>query len=181
MWLQGHATHYVPSAVAFHHHSHTTKRFPPATVRLVMIRNSLLACVKNYDDRNLAKVLPAALALAMRRACVAAELDESRLRIEDLRSKELAPSGETASPDGRTSIRELGAADLLAIDDLLRRWDHWMEKRAAVQARRVREDREILPMFLEPLACVEGDPAYAALHRALLEQYGIPLLFASSS
>ena len=43
------------------------------------------------------------------------------------------------------------------------------------------EDREILPMFLEPLACVEGDPAYAALHRALLEQYGIPLLFASSS
>ncbi len=177
MWISGHATHYVPSAVAYHHHSHTSRRFPPATVRLLMIRNSLLACVKCYDDANLARVLPAVLALAARRAYLAGAVDDGALRIERAKLGRLARSGEASRAGRRTSIRALGAADLTAIDDLLGRWEHWMRRRAQVQANRVREDREILPMFLDPLACVEGDPGYQELQRGLFELYDIPGLF----
>ena len=49
----GHEVHYVPTAVCYHHHSSTSKTFPPETVRLLQVRNPLLACFKNYDDENL--------------------------------------------------------------------------------------------------------------------------------
>ncbi|MEZ6016978.1 MAG: glycosyltransferase [Planctomycetota bacterium] len=177
MWVMGHATHYVPSAVAYHHHSHTSRRFPPATVRLVMIRNSLLTCVKNYDDANFARVLPVIVALATRRAWLAAALDAQPLRIESATPTHLAPSGARAEDEAPVAIRALGAADLAALDDLLGRFDHWLEKRRSVQARRALPDQEIFPMFLEPLACVEGDAAYQSLQRALLDLYGVSQLF----
>ena len=187
MWVMDHATHYVPSAVAYHHHSHTSRRFPPASVRLVMIRNSLLACVKNYDDENLARVLPVVLALASRRAAVGSGIagggsgDARSLRIENATAKELAPSGMRAIAEAPFSIHALGAADLVAIDDLLGRWEHWIARRNAVQVRRRRHDRDILPMFLDPLACVEADPAYRALQECLVARFGIDRMFAAAS
>jgi GT2 family glycosyltransferase len=181
MWLMGHATHYVPTALAYHHHSHTSARFPPASVRLVMIRNSLLTCFKNYDDEHLARTLPALIALAVRRAQLATGLAAPEavepLRIERATPRELAPSGARAAEEPPLAIRALGAADLVALDDLLGRFDHWLSRRREVQARRVLPDREIFPMFLEPLACVEEDPAYRALQRGLLELYRVAEIF----
>jgi GT2 family glycosyltransferase len=186
MWVMGHATHYVPRAIAYHHHSFTSKRLPQASVRLVMIRNSLLACVKNYDDANLERVLPVILALATRRAHIAAGLDgdaESAarkvLRIENAGADALAPSGSRSLEDQTVAIRALGAADLVAIDDLLGRWEHWMRRRLEVQTRRRKHDYEIFPMFLDPLACVEADSAYHALQSGLTARYRIPEMFAA--
>ena len=58
-------------------------------------------------------------------------------------------------------------ADLIGINDLLGRWDHWSERREKVQSRRARPDGEILPLFLHPLWCIEKDPAYEELHAGL--------------
>src|SRR5439155_5256563 len=107
--------------------------------------------------------------------------DARSLRIEDATAKELAPSGMQAIADAPFSIHALGAADLVAIDDLLGRWEHWMARRHAVQVRRRRHDREILPMFLDPLACVEADPAYRALQEGLVARFGIDRMFAAAS
>jgi len=184
MWLMGHEVHYVPSAVAYHHHSHTSNRFKPELVRLVMIRNSLYTCVKNYDDANLARVLPVMICLAIRRAHVAGDLGEEAFRIED------AQIGETRlerwrrklgfSPAHTTKIERLGAADLIAINDLLGNWEHWMQRRREVQSRRRREDAEIQRLFLDPLACVEGDPSYAALQESLVAMFGLSEAFRRS-
>jgi hypothetical protein len=150
-------------------------------VRLVMIRNSLLTCFKNYDDEHLVRILPALIALAARRAQLATGLAApeavAALRIERATPRELAPGGTRAAEEPPLSIRALGAADLVALDDLLGRFDHWLARRREVQARRVRADREIFPMFLEPLACVEDDPGYRALQRGLLELYRVAELF----
>lgn len=177
LWLAGHEVHYVPTAVGYHRHSHTSRRFPPEVVRLVMIRNSLYTCVKNYDDDNLAKVLPAMLALAVRRAYLGAGLDEGRFRIEEAKLGKggvLGWLGSLARRENKTtSIGTIGAADLMALNDLLGDWDEWMRRRVEVQSRRKRSDAEIQRMFLEPLASVEADPAYLALQKGLVELFGL--------
>ena len=63
-WVQGHTVEYTPRAVCYHHHSSTSRRLPRETLRVLQVRNPLLACFKNYDDANLRKVFPTMLALA---------------------------------------------------------------------------------------------------------------------
>jgi GT2 family glycosyltransferase len=174
LWLMGHEVHYRPGALCYHHHSHTSKRFSPEVIRLVMIRNSLLTCIKNYDEANFARILPAMLALAIRRAHLKLGLDEHTFRIEAAR---LLAADESAA-DTRVKVERLGAADLIAINDVLSQWEHWMRRRREVQSRRRRGDDQIQRMFLEPLACVEGDAAYAALQAELIARFGLEQTFA---
>ncbi|MEO0650928.1 MAG: glycosyltransferase family 2 protein, partial [Planctomycetota bacterium] len=47
MWVAGYEVHYAPRAVCYHHHSSTSKTFPVETIRLLQVRNPLLACFKN--------------------------------------------------------------------------------------------------------------------------------------
>ncbi len=176
MWLFGHEIHYVPTALCYHHHSHTSKRFAPEVVRLAMVRNSLFTCVKNYDDANLARVLPAMIALAVRRAHLKSELDVRPFRIEQARLTVFAHVKRFFAGEA-VDIARMGAADLIGIDDLLANWDHWMRRRREVQSRRKRSDAEIQRLFLEPLACVEGDAAYAALQAGLFARYGLDETF----
>ena len=74
-------------------------------------------------------------------------------------------------------VDRVGVADLLAIDELIGGWDHWAGRRAAVQALRRRPDAEILPLFLRPHWCIEGDPAYRALHDGAGAFLGIDAMF----
>src|SRR5262249_5410825 len=107
--------------------------------------------------------------------------DARSLRIENATARDLVPSGTRAITEAPLTIHALGAADLIAIDDLLGRWDHWMRRRHEVQVRRRRSDRDILPMFLDPLACVEPDPAYRMLQEGLVARMGIDRMFAAST
>jgi GT2 family glycosyltransferase len=187
MWVLGHEIHYVPSALCYHHHSHTSKRFAPEVVRLVMIRNSLVTCIKNYDERNLARILPVMLALALRRAHLKSDLDEHAFRIEVARLVDVERQGSRRTVDeqratvgDRVAIGKIGAADLIAINDVLANWSYWMRRRREVQSRRKRGDDEIQRLFLEPLACVEGDASYAALQAELVALFGLGETFARS-
>jgi len=59
----------------------------------------------------------------------------------------------------------------------LGRWDHWSERRAEVQSRRRRADREIFELFLKPHWCIEGEPGYRELHAGLTEFFGLDAKF----
>ena len=86
-WVLGHEIHYVPSAVCYHHHSSTSKTFPIETVRLLQVRNPMLACVKNYDQDNLTRVLPVMLGLYLRRMLLVSGIpDDSPYRIQHVRA-----------------------------------------------------------------------------------------------
>lgn len=175
-WLSGHEVHYVPTSVCWHHHSSTSKRFPPETVRLIQTRNPLLTCLKNYDDANLRRVLPVMLAISVRRMLGAAQLPDQHpyfIYHAKLRDVSSDAAGRSEAPE----IRREAIADLIGINEVLSRWPHWMERRAQVQALRKRPDSELFSLFLKPLWNIEPDPVSSEMFTALTHFYGLDELF----
>ncbi len=185
LWVMGHEVRYVPAAVCYHHHSSTSRAFPLESVRLLQVRNPILSCFKNYDDENLRRTLPALLGLAIRRARIVAGIDDERpFRIEHVDARRTDVIGKLKERARRkmvdaVPVRREAVADLLAVNDLLGRWDHWMQRRAEVQSRRRRPDAEVLELFGDPLWCVEDERTYDELHRGLVSFLGIDRLFGS--
>ncbi|TAJ23496.1 MAG: glycosyltransferase family 2 protein [Planctomycetota bacterium] len=183
LWVLGHEIHYVPKAVCYHHHSSTSRTFPMETIRLLQVRNPILACFKNYADDNLRKVLPAQLALALRRTMlVSGVADDTPYRIESVNPRGAGVVGhlwEKARHKVQETapIRREALADLIGINDLLSNWEHWMKRRGEVQRRRKRPDAEIFALFDKPHWCIEGEPSYRALHEGASAFFGIDKLF----
>ena len=190
MWVLGHTIHYVPSAECWHHHSSTSKKLPLQTLRVLQVRNPLFSCFKNYDDDNLRRVLPAALALALRRMLIVSGIpSDEPYRIELARpgagprspsffERALHKLGLKTPPShGSSPINHIAAADLIGINDLLSSWDHWTRRRAEVQSRRKRADAEIFRLFLRPMWCIEDDRAYRELQAGIAKFTGVDKLF----
>jgi len=183
MWILGHSIHYVPSAVCYHHHSSTSRTFPPETLRVLQVRNPLYSCFKNYDDENLRKVLPAMLALAIRRMLLISGIPSDRpFRIEDVDLDRPGAIGKLIDKakrgfDPDMLLRRNAGADLIAINDLLGNWEHWTARRNDVQRARLRPDSEIFPLFMKPMWCIEDESAYQALHNGITRFMGIEALF----
>jgi hypothetical protein len=182
-WVMGHECRYVPTSVCYHHHSSTSKRLPPEMIRLLQTRNPVLACFKNYDDANLRAVLAPLLALHARRMwCVSGLVDDKPFRIEQAANpalggvKRLFDLARTNVQD-EVGVKRMAAADLIGINDLLGRFDHWSARRAAVQAQRKRQDAEIFGLFLKPHWCIEGERGYQELQRGMERLFGLDKLF----
>lgn len=178
LWVLGHEVHYVPTSICWHHHSSTSKRFPPETVRLIQIRNPLLTILKNYDDDNLRRVLPVALGVAIRRMLMAAHIpDQHPYFIYYSKPVDLDPAREAVGPN--PDISREAVADLIAVHEVLARWPHRMVRRAEVQSRRRRSDAEIFSLFLRPLWNVEGDPTSTEMISGLTSFFGVDDMFRS--
>jgi GT2 family glycosyltransferase len=182
-WVLGHETWYTPRAVCYHHHSSTSRRLPVEMVRLLQVRNPQLACFKNYDDAHLRQILPAMLALAVRRMFLNAGMgDQKPFRIEHARMSMPGPLdpllNKLRKVRGTVDLGRVAAADLLGMNDLLGNFAHWRRRREEVQARRRRPDSEIFRLFLRPEWCIEGEGPYQELQQGLSELFGIEELFA---
>ncbi len=183
-WLAGGEVHYVPSSQCWHHHSSTSRRLPIEMVRLIQVRNPVLACFKNYDDEHLRQVLPAILSLFVRRMWMNSGLHEkdAEFRIEQATNpassmfRRMLDKAQ-ARFDETIDFRRIGAADLVAINDLLGNWDHWMRRRKGVQALRRRPDSEIFSLFQKPFWCIEGERGYVELQKGLVEFHGLDRTF----
>jgi hypothetical protein len=184
LWVLGHSIQFVPEAVCYHHHSSTSRTFPMETIRLLQVRNPLLACFKNYDDEHVRRVLPAALALALHRARLVSGIeDDAPFRIEHANPRAAGVVGRLwekarASVHETYPLRREAVADLVGLNDLFARWEHWSRRRAEVQSRRRRPDAEILGLFHQPLWCIMEDASYQTLQRGLTGFFGIDALFA---
>jgi hypothetical protein len=191
LWVMGYEVHYVPTSVCWHHHHGTSSRLPPETVRLIQVRNPLYACFKNYDDDHLRRVLPVALALFLRRMLIISGIPSDQpFRIEQARMIGEQPpagwltraiselKGSEVLPPGQTAVSSYCVADLIAANDLIANWAHWMNRRAEVQSRRRRPDQEIFGLFLRPMWAIEQDPQYRALLEGSADFFGLHQLFA---
>jgi len=185
LWVLGHEVHYVPESVCWHVQHGTSRAMPREAVRLLQVRNPLLACVKNYDDAHLKQILPVALALMMRRMLLVSGLESDRAyRIEHARPVHVTGLlGRTLARvrrklSERERVKRKGVADLLAANDLLGNWTHWMARREEVQAARRRSDEDIFGLFLRPMWSVEDDPGYRELFEGSAEFFGVDALFA---
>jgi len=136
-WVQGERVLYASEAIAFHRHHGSGME--ASRWRTLLERNALASLYKNYDDGNLAVVLPAARALAEARAALAAD-----------------------SEPYRAGMRAFDAA-LPAL----------ASGRAAVQVRRRRPDREIVPLFVEPFRPSAFGRVYWETQRRLVRELGV--------
>ena len=68
LWVLGHRVLLVPASTVFHRHHGTMSAVADWKRRLLFERNTIFSVVKNYDEENLARVLPVALMLLAKRA-----------------------------------------------------------------------------------------------------------------
>ncbi len=165
--LLGWRVRYVPGSVAYHRHHVTMKKFGNYRESYLLERNALLSMYKNYDDETLARALPAAISLAIRRGTARAEVDTSALGDGDT-----APS---------TELPKMGLTGVHAVDYLVEQLPSLADTRSRLQAARRRTDHELFPLFrhaIEPAYPVEH---YLAGHRDLVKAWGIEEWFISQS
>lgn len=182
LWVTGHRVLYTPGAVCYHHHSATSRTFPQQQVRLLQVRNPLLAIIKNYGEGNVERALAAALLLATARGIAVGGIDIDAFRIEKSRSRRTGGMREVLVRAGRRLDRKLSVpktaiADFVAIGDVGHLLPKILAKRRSIQERRKRPDSEILPLFENPFWCVEPRDNYKLLQRSVEEFFRLREMF----
>jgi GT2 family glycosyltransferase/glycosyltransferase involved in cell wall biosynthesis len=162
--LLGHRVRYVPGSVAFHKHHVTMKKFGNFRESYLLERNALLSMYKNYDDESLARALPAAMALAVRRSVARTGVDATALDLQR------SPGGDDV---GTIEIPKMALTGPYAIDYFVEQLPTLLETRRDLQARRRRSDRDLFPLFRETIEPAYGMPSYLAAHEVLLQAFGI--------
>lgn len=169
LWVLGYRVLFVPTAIAYHKGHATGSKLPAHQIRALYERNALATVIKNYDDANLARVLPAALLLASKRALVYGGVDLKGYR-------PWAP----ATEDTEVVKRE-GLSHVIAVADLAESADRMWAKRQAVQEGRRRSDREILALLDVPFQTNCLDKDYMETQRRVQEVFGVDRIFADTA
>ena len=77
LWLHDYNVSFAARAVVFHRHHGSWEGVNTAKKQLLSERNTLFTIIKNYEDDNLARILPAALLLLLQRAYLDVRPDPS--------------------------------------------------------------------------------------------------------
>jgi GT2 family glycosyltransferase len=168
--LRGWRVRYEPASLAYHkHHASMSSVDGPDNARELFLleRNALAALYKNVSDETLAKALPAALALAIRRATARGDVDPKQLEI----------TRRTGDEPTHVSIPRTTLAGVLAIDQFVELLGELAPARAVEQAARVRTDADLLPLFRKAIEPAYPLPRYLAAHETLVEVFGIDEAF----
>lgn len=70
LWLFGYRVVLEPKAIVYHKHHGTASNLQSERKYVMYERNALYTIIKNYDEKNLNKILPVALLLAVKRGLV---------------------------------------------------------------------------------------------------------------
>jgi len=169
--LLGWRVRYVPGSVAYHRHHASMKSYGPWWEHFLLERNALCSLYKNLGDELLAKALPAALMLAVRRGISRGDADPTAL---DLGAQ--PPSG---VEDESIEVSRETLSSVYAIDSFLDHLPSLAAERARLQAQRRRSDAELLPLFRQALEPAYAHPRYEEAHRHLVEAFGLERAFST--
>lgn len=169
LWLLGYRVRYVPASISFHRHHASMSSIGSWREKYLLERNALFTIYKNYDEANLQRFLPGAMALAMRRGVVLGGDDATALDLAHGHDAEEGPTAEVS----RTML-----ASAYALDEFARVLPELEAKRQNVQAQRRRTDAEILRLFGEPLQPNIAAPEFLATYQAVVGAFGVKEAFA---
>jgi GT2 family glycosyltransferase/glycosyltransferase involved in cell wall biosynthesis len=162
VWVLGYETWFVPASVLYHRHHGTIERFGYPRERYLLERNALATIFKNYGDELLSKTLPASVMLSMLRGFYNEDSDLGDYRI----------GPDTAgAPDPEPHVTAMTGAHLAALRDFGLMWEKLREKRAAVQSRRARDDREILRLFKKPVMPNVPDATFLTVFQSVVDTF----------
>jgi GT2 family glycosyltransferase len=159
----GHDNVLAPSAITYHRARGTSARLALSSRLRLYERNALAMIFKNYEQPTLDRVLPAAVALTAARG-----FRELALNPESYAMSARPPVAVGASPRF--------VAHLIALEEFGRQLPALVEKRNAIQRRRVRSDRELFPLFGDPLRVHDMGGELARIAGALTETFGLDSL-----
>ncbi len=166
--LRGHRVRYVPASIAYHRHHASMAGAGEFRELYLLERNALVALYKNLEQPTVDAVLPAALALAVRRGAARGGLDTTAF--------ELAHRGDGDDVPAMT-VSKAAMASVLAVDRFVELLPSLASSRAAEQAARVRSDAELRPLFGNVFEPLLGDRGYLDAHRELGALFGVERLF----
>ncbi|MFC5291029.1 glycosyltransferase [Actinokineospora guangxiensis] len=166
--LRGWRVRYEPASLAYHRHHASMSKVDTAEARELYLleRNALAALYKNLSDESLAKALPAALALAIRRATARGEIDPTQLEVRDGAARAVS-----------TTIPATALAGVLAVDQFVELLPSLAASRAEIQRTRVRTDADLLPLMRRTMEPAYPLPRYLAAHDILVEAFGLESAF----
>ena len=184
LWVLGYRVLYVPSSVAYHHHMSTSRRIDVHKIRLLQMRNPLWVIYKNFSEPILDKVLPAAMLVHQKRMSYVLQLDDRGYRIDASDARGRGKLHEVFLKM-RANKRSVGIpppakADMLAMNDFTMLLDGMHAKRKAIQARRLRDDSEIVKLMRIPFWAVEEAPEFAHMIRALMLAFNLHEIFGTT-
>jgi len=165
--LLGRRVRYVPESLAYHKHHVTMRKFGNYRETYLLERNALLAMVKNYSDETLARVLPAAMALSVRRTTEMGGLDPASLSDVPLASDVVVP--------------KLSLTGVYGIDHLASLLGSMWESRRDLQAKRKRTDAELFPLFRNAIEPAYSLPRYLAAHADLVRAFDLDRVFSPAA
>lgn len=163
--LLGHRVRFVPTSVVRHRHHGSMTSFGGHREAFLLERNALVMLYKYLDEANLARFLPAALALTARRSAVRGGVDAADF---DLRAER--PADEKSE---RGSFSKTSVAGLAAIDSFVTLLPELSEDRARIQATRRISDAEIFGTFGDMFNPLFGDSRFLDGFGSLVEAFGI--------
>ncbi|MFT4285232.1 MAG: glycosyltransferase [Protaetiibacter sp.] len=135
--LAGWRFSYEPGSLAYHRHHASMKDFGSYREQYLLERNALYTLYKNLEPENLNRVLPAAMALAVRRSVAKARVDSASL---DLRA---------ATPDEseHVSVSRQLLPGIFAIDQFVEELAELGVDRQRIQAARRVNDGKLWSLF----------------------------------
>ena len=173
--LRGYRVRYQPASVAYHRHHASMVDTGEFREHFLLERNALLTLHKNLEQATLDRVLPAALALAVRRATARGRLDPDQFDLAAAAADDAGTGTGTASPAAgeNLSVSKVAMAGVLAVDRFVELLPSSQAAREVEQAARVRTDAALRPLLGDT-----GNPLlelapYLHAHRVLSEAFGI--------
>lgn len=127
---------YEPASLAYHKHHASMSSFGAFKETYLLERNALFTMYKNLGDEELSRLLPATLALAVRRAVARGELDSTEF---DLRK---------GGPDDEfVRVPRSTLSTIYGVDQFVEELPDLEAARADVQRTRVVSDARLWPLF----------------------------------
>jgi GT2 family glycosyltransferase len=160
LWVLGYKVVYAPGAVVRHVGGASGRRAGAHRRYALWECNSLATVLKNYEGGNMERLLSAGLMLNYKRVLLSAgaAFDPADYRLG-------GPSG--VDSDNVERLPRISVAHLAAIDRFNALLPRLMEERRRIQSRRVRSDKEILPLLGRPYEPQFAGAEYAATAQAL--------------
>ena len=160
LWVLGYRVVYAAEALVRHLGGATGKRTRSHRRYTLWESNALATVLKNYEDRNVQRILTAALLLEYRRALLSAG-DSFNATDYQLTSP---PDSNRSNVERLPKVSIAHLAGVIRFNSLL---PHLMSERARIQSQRKRSDSEILPLLGRAFAPQFAGTPYADAAHAL--------------
>jgi GT2 family glycosyltransferase/glycosyltransferase involved in cell wall biosynthesis len=166
--LLGHRVRYVPDSLVYHKHHASMKSYGAFREWFLLERNALMTLYKNASDEMLTRVLPAAMALSIRRGLAVGDVDVSVLDLQH---------GAGHDESAQVTVTKQSLTGAYAVDSFTDNLPSLATTRSDLQAQRVRSDRELVPLFGNAIEPAIANSRYLAGHQALVDAFGVEKLF----